>query len=207
MRLADIATVFSVAALGFTSGMLALTLTGSGEIADPAQEIVRGGSANPVPARVRAIESWPTVFGVQIVADAPVEAVLAEPPTKSEVIWRKYTLSGLVALGPKRWAFITSDQGDALVKIGDTLFDGEVVAEIEPEGVWLEKDGARHLVAFTENKSVSIVTLPERDISGDGANPSAPAEVIRVQDLSEDELRALLEKLNNRPSLRRPATQ
>jgi len=210
VRLADFATIISIAALGYANGILALTLVGNGKADDPVKAITRLGSVDPEPVGVRRLEAWPPIFGVPAATQAFIEEAPAEIEPSIEtapVVWQEYSLRGLVTVGPQKWAFIVSDHEEALVSIGDTLGDGEVVVRIDAAGVWLEKQGERNLVRFNRNESVSIVELPPLNPEKDDGGVQAPVERIRIQDLDEEGLRNLLEKVRGRPGLRRPATQ
>lgn len=213
VRLSDFATIISVAALGYTGGVLALTLVGSHETVGTVGQITRLGSVDPVPPLAQLEEVWPPVFGVLAAVEPVVEKISAETETLIEpapvvpVIWPDYSLRGLVTMGPRKWAFVISDLGESLVSIGDTLGNGEKVAEISAEGVWLEKQGERTFVGFKENGTVSIIKLPPLETTKDNGGPQASVEEIRIQDLDEEGLRKLLEKIRSRPSLRRPAPQ
>lgn len=206
VRLSGLATIFAVTALGFSSGMLALALVRPPADPNPDGAVVRRGSLATVVAETRQPDAWPPVFGRLPVAAPEPEAAPEPDQPPPPVAWKDYALKGLVAVGPKRWAFIVSDDVGQLVKIGDELDDGEVVADIASEGVWLQKQGARLLVGFRKEQAVSIVALPSQP-SPDGDASDAPPERVRIQDLDEEGLRQLLDEVRNRPGPGRPATQ
>lgn len=142
MRGLGLLTLAASVACGFGAGQVGLTLVGRGaERPEPVQitaalAAVENASEAPMP------EEWPAVFDPYI--PDPPKAIAATKKLE------KYRLVGLVAGGENGWAILTASDGDRLIRRDDRLIGGETVLDIAPEGVWIEREAERVLIAFEE---------------------------------------------------------
>lgn len=127
---------------GFGGGHLALVLVGRGGAVPEPVQIRAALAAVEASAEAPLPEEWPAVFGVY----EPDPPSAPAPQKKPE----RYRLIGLVAGGENGWAILGASDGDRLIRAGDRLIGGEEVLGIAAQGVWIERDGAKVLVAFEE---------------------------------------------------------
>ncbi len=146
MRFSGLSGFVAAIALGFSVGYLGLALLGR-QAAESMPEMTKDPAGSRASARVRAPASrWPDLFGV-FVPDPPDKP--AELP-EATVINHNFLLKGLFASGADSWAIIADPGGEYLLRPGDELPGGYVVAEITEDGVWLQKDDLRDLVGFPQ---------------------------------------------------------
>lgn len=150
---------------------------------------------------------WPPVFGVP---DPPLPAVsrgAAEPDVEDPV--EGYSLKGLAATGSGDWAFLSGPQAEVLVRPGDRLPNGAVVVDIGEDGVSVRMGNRRGIIRFAEAAPVEIVRIPVRP----DASRAPEDTVIRVQDVSPEDLRDMIVRANQRhqgnrlPSQGRPLSR
>jgi len=60
-----------------------------------------------------------------------------------------YTLKGVVRAGSGTWAILSHPTGERLLRDGDALAEGIIVARIDEAGLWVSRDGDEpELLAF-----------------------------------------------------------
>lgn len=93
---------------------------------------------------------WPALFGEPqppapaIVAPAPPTQEPQPPaPPSLSIEDMGYTLKGVVRInsGGANWALVSHVTGERLMRVGDILQDGLIVARIDGEGLWVSADG------------------------------------------------------------------
>ncbi|MGH1356934.1 MAG: hypothetical protein ACRBBS_17940 [Thalassovita sp.] len=102
------------------------------------------------------IRFWPALFG-EPQPPAPQEPVAPpkEPPTsappKPPLSSLGYTLKGVVSTQTGVWATVGHPAGGRLLRQGDELEPGIVVARINKTGIWISRDGdPPELLAFPD---------------------------------------------------------
>ncbi|MYM55948.1 type II secretion system protein N [Thalassovita mangrovi] len=157
MRLiAALCTLLTLAAAGFAGQTLWQEVNAPAADAQPAAMRAGTDSAAP-PAPPRALRHWPPVFG-EPQPPAPVQqpkqaAAEPQPPKqpKPPLSSLGYTLKGVVRAGAETWAVLSHPTGERLLRKGEALDGGIVVAKIDETGIWLSRDGdAAELLAFPE---------------------------------------------------------
>jgi type II secretory pathway component PulC len=133
---------------------------------------------------LRPERAWPALFG----ESAPEPQDLEAPAPSATV---NFALKGLVTSGEMRWAIVTADGVDALVREGDTLAGGAEVEEIRPEGVWLRIDERRELVAFSDEAPVRTTSV---EMEPGASSEEAAPEEIQTQSLTPVQLRDIILK-------------
>jgi type II secretory pathway component PulC len=113
------------------------------------------------------------IFGTPEPTAAP--ATVAQPIAPST----SYGLRGITVVGNSRWAMLTADGANMLVRMGDKLADGEVVKEITPTAVLLSRDGALTILEFS-GSSEENATDRRPDLTADFNPTTAPPEPPRV---------------------------
>ncbi|WP_323783821.1 type II secretion system protein N [Thalassovita sp.] len=156
MRLiAALCTLLSLAAAGFAGQALWQQVTApETAITAKQDQTTQAGSATP-PAVPRVARHWPAIFGEpQPPKPAPVaQPVKAEPqppkPPKPPLDSLGYTLKGVVRAGSGTWAILSHPTGEQLLRDGDALAEGIIVARIDEAGLWVSRDGDEpELLAF-----------------------------------------------------------
>lgn len=193
MRLHHMATALAICSLGGAAATLALSLIASRVPPEDYHPPLPGGQSSPGVEQLRLSDAWPHLFGTVPVEEAELE-LAPDVPAAVPVVWQDYTLQGLVAMGPRRWAFLILDGRRYLIRPRDTLETGETVASIEPEGVWLEQHGERHLVEFNRDEPILTVELPSDD-----GEPEGAVDVVRMQGIDAPTLSDLLERARSLP--------
>ena len=127
-------------------------------------------------------DSWPAVFGA-VPLIAPKPEPVAEPEPQPEVTEEPpqenttYFLTGLVAgRGTASWAMISENDRGLVVRVGDTLIGGETVTEIDSDGVWIEYQGVRELIAVQKSDLEQLVDMGV-PVDGATAIPELLAEI------------------------------
>ena len=101
-------------------------------------------------------------------------------------------MRGLVTSGEARWAIVSSDGRDLLVREEDELDGGWIVAAIETHGVTLTKGERRELIAFDATVPVRTLAM---DTDGAAAPAgSAPPQRVRTAATTVTELRDLIQR-------------
>ena len=103
---------------------------------------------------------WPALFGEAMapVAPAPppptpvvVEEKQPPAPPKPPLSSLGYQLKGVVRAGEAVWGLVSHPSGDQIMRVGDSLTDGMVVAQIDEAGLWVDTGaGAPELLGFAE---------------------------------------------------------
>jgi hypothetical protein len=139
MRALDALAVAAALSVVGLAGMRLAQMSG----VPPTPPAVAGTAAGPAaaPAEEPLRAGWPALFGQpEAVAAAPA-SVAARPPLAA-------TLKGLASIGATRWALVGHDGADRLLREGDSLAPGLVVARIHAGGVDLEGAGGRQTLRF-----------------------------------------------------------
>lgn len=157
MRLiAALCTLMTLAAAGYAGQ--ALWQEVNAPAADPQPVAMRAG-ADPAapPTPPRALRHWPPVFGEPqppAPAQQPKQATQEPQPPKQPkppLSSLGYTLKGVVRAGSETWAVLSHPTGERLLRQGEALDGGIVVAKIDEVGIWLSRDGDEaELLAFPE---------------------------------------------------------
>ncbi|PWJ15799.1 hypothetical protein [Jannaschia seohaensis] len=122
----------------------------------PAAATPAADVAAPAPA---APMVWPALFGEPAPpappAPPPPPMAAAEPqppaPPRPPLSAMGYELKGLVAAGDDAWGLVSHPTGQRLLRVGDSLEEGRVVARIEAAGLWISTDGgAPELLGFLD---------------------------------------------------------
>ena len=154
---------------------------------EPAAEVVLSAASGTGPeegAQPARTGAWPAIFG----APDP-ELPVATPPARMPAT---YELKGLVTSGGTRWAILSANGADELVREGDVLAEGVEVESIRPEGVWLRFEDLRELVAFSDAAPIRTASVALRP--GDGTGTSPRRQDVRTQSLTPTQLRDLILK-------------
>lgn len=109
------------------------------------------------PAEAMPPRQWPLLFGEKMPPLPPKPADAAEeepqpPPEKAPPIEALgYTLKGVVRAGGTVWAMVSHPTGDEVLRVGDELAAGMIVAKIDEQGLWAGTKGAEPaLLGFPE---------------------------------------------------------
>lgn len=149
-------------------------------------------TVNATPAK-EASRPFLAIFGTPAVPEVP-EPEVARPPVSFD-----FVLKGVIAVGDVRWAILSKDGADVVVREGETLEGGVEVVTVLAEEIELVTPNGAVTLGF---KSETPVTMAEirpsetaRDRAGPKGNfvPDAPAAVL-FQDMSSDEILAALEQ-------------
>lgn len=204
-RAAILAIALAVAGLvaaGFhvTRGLLsppATAGTESRKAAAPASAPVEtDGQENVISQQVDDLE-WPPVFGVTPQSGSP-GAMVVKPPDPG------LTLKGVIASGDRRWAILSDDNTDHVVREGDEIAPNIMVARIGTDKVELKIDGMDHSLVFSEKSPVKTARLSKSASGTSGTSPVSgqkpasglsvePAEIF-VQGISTNDALAILRK-------------
>ena len=113
------------------------------------------GQTDTAPNAPIDVRHWPPLFGepqppAPPQAQPPAVAQPASPP-KPPLESLGYTLNGVVRTDNGVWAMVGHPAGGRLLRKGDVLEPGIVVARIDAEGVWISRyDDKPELLAFPE---------------------------------------------------------
>lgn len=136
---------------GYGGSQLALVLARQGTPApDPVQ--ITAALAEVERNAPKAVpDVWPSVFDPYV----PDPPKAQNQPKAAE----RYKLIGLVAGGERGWAIMGASDGDRLIRAGDRLIGGETVLDIASDGVWIERDGERVLIAFERSAKEMLAQI------------------------------------------------
>ena len=99
------------------------------------------------PAEAMPPRQWALLFGEKMPPLPPKEP---EPPAKEPeppaakappIDALGYTLKGVVRADGTVWAMVSHPTGEQVLRVGDTLEAGLVVAKIDEQGLWAGADG------------------------------------------------------------------
>ena len=167
-------TFVAAIGLGFGASQLVLTLAQKGAPAPAPVQINAALAAVETNAPKDLPDGWPAVFE-PYVPDPPKAPT---PPKQAE----RYRLIGLVAGGESGWAIMGASDGDRLIRAGDRLVGGEIVLDIAPDGVWIDRDGTKVQIAFEETATEMLARIVSNgSIEVDEAE--LPASVFSGRDL------------------------
>lgn len=86
--------------------------------------------------------AWPALFGSPEppMPPAPVVAEEKRPPAppKPPLISLGYELKGVIRAGDAVWGLVSHPTGDQIIRVGDALTDGMVIARIDEKGLWVD---------------------------------------------------------------------
>ena len=153
--------------------------------ADMVADVPTAGDPGPVAAE--GARDWPTLFGV---AAAPAPPPPSPEPAPAEPDPPAIALRGVVLSGAERWAIVSIDGRDLLVREGEALDDGWTVAEILSDELVVGLGDRRETVAFDRSAPVRTMVVADAE-SGD---PDA-TRTITAEAGSESEMRAILERV------------
>jgi len=104
---------------------------------------------------------WPALFGepqppkppappptpVVVPQEEPQPPAPPRPPLSS----LGYSLKGTVRAGDAVWGLVSHPTGDQIMRVGDALADGMVIARIDATGIWVDTGGDDpELMGFAE---------------------------------------------------------
>ena len=186
-------TVIAVAGFGFASGSLVLAF-----FPEPQDVFVEPERAAPQEIAVILPDNiptaWPAVFGVvpEVLPEPepePEPEAVEEPPQENTTYW----LTGLVAgQGNGGWAMISENDRSVVVRVGDELIGGEIVTAINAQGVWIERDGVKELIALQKSDLTALVTRGETVV--EGSTDLASEITIVVESLDQAYLSSIVEE-------------
>jgi hypothetical protein len=110
-----------------------------------------------------------------------------------------YTLKGVVALGQMRWAVLSHDGRDVIVREGELLEGGAKVLRVRAEGIDLAIDDGVVMLGFNAGVPVSMAEIAQ-DESIDGTSvakgnfTTETRSAVLFQDMSSDEILAALQE-------------
>lgn len=109
------------------------------------------------PAATLPPRSWPLLFGEKMPPLPPnePEPPKAEPeppmPKAPPIDALGYTLKGVVRADGSVWAMVSHPTGEQVLRVGDVLEAGLVVAKIDEQGLWAGPEGEEPgLLGFEE---------------------------------------------------------
>jgi hypothetical protein len=188
MRALDALAVAAALSVVGLAGMRLAQMSG----VPPTPPAVAGTAAGPAaaPAEEPLRAGWPALFGQpEAVAAAPA-SVAARPPLAA-------TLKGLASIGATRWALVGHDGADRLLREGDSLAPGLVVARIHAGGVDLEGAGGRQTLRFA-GAAGAPVALPAAAVAA-GPVVSGVAQHPGLRGLTDAQLQEILATAGYRP--------
>ncbi len=156
--LAYLALLVALAAAGWAGQLLWAELQEPAPGTVERQEAAEAERA-PQIAAVEPVQPWPTLFGEPEPPkppEPPAPEPVAEPqppkPKMPPLDSLGYVLKGVVRTDTGVWAMVSHPTQEMLLREGDTLQEGLIVARIDEAGVWIStEDGASpELLGFTE---------------------------------------------------------
>lgn len=112
------------------------------------------------PAAALPPRDWPQLFGEKMPPKATLEPPTSgdepEPPTAKAppIDALGYTLKGVVRADGAVWAMVSHPTGELVIREGDVLEAGLVVARIDEQGLWAGPEGeAPQLLGFAEDEN------------------------------------------------------
>lgn len=196
------ALILSLACLGWATIGLVETLE------TPERAIPRIGVSLPSP-----------VAGIAAQASPPFLAIYGSPTELGTVVPRPvvnddpfgFVLKGLIAVGDVRWAVLSKDGADVVVREGEVLEGGLTISRVHAEGIELTTDDGPMMLSFNADEPVSLREVPAgvalSDASGQSTGPKgnfvsqAPTAML-FQDMTPDEIMAALEAAEERRAAR-----
>jgi len=140
------ALLISLAAAGWAGQALWQELQVSYDPVTARAEGLREAEPQP-PAQAPAPRNWPLLFGEKMPPQPPKQP---EPPkTEPEPPAQKsppldalgYTLKGVVRASGSVWAMVSHPTGEQVLRVGDDLGAGMIVARIDEQGLWAGAQG------------------------------------------------------------------
>jgi hypothetical protein len=101
---------------------------------------------------------WPALFGEPLppappAPPAPVVVEEKQPPAppRPPLSSLGYQLKGVVRAGDAVWGLVSHPTGDQIMRVGDAIAEGMVVARIDEAGLWVDiGEDAPVLLGFVE---------------------------------------------------------
>lgn len=154
--LAYVALLISLAAAGWAGQALWQELQVS-----PDPVVLRQDGLSPAepqpPAEALPPRQWPLLFGEKMPPLPPKEPEVAETepeppkPGAPPIDSLGYTLKGVVRADGAVWAMVSHPTGEQVLRVGDELGAGLIVARIDEQGLWAGPDGGEpELLGFPE---------------------------------------------------------
>lgn len=159
---------------GFQLGRLGAGLSFPASLSGPAQSAKTPQFDDAQQPTGRPLETAVApIFGTPAPTQAPATAAPKPIPPASS-----YALRGITVVGPDRWAMLTADGANILVRMGDQLPGGETVKEITPDAVLVSQNGALSVLEFTRTDAEAPSDRPE--LMADFAPSQQPDQAPRV---------------------------
>ena len=166
----------------------------------PARDLPSLSAMQSTPSAVAVGEmSLPflAIYGAPVATteDAPI----AERPDETF----GYVLKGLIAVGEARWAVLSRDGVDVVVREGEVLMDGAEVTKVQAEGIEIATDTGLMVLGFNSDTPVARAEIPATSLTAEASgtkgnfNANAPRAVL-FQDMTTDEILAALEQAEER---------
>jgi len=134
----------AAAVLAYAAGAAALAALRPGPAAGPVAGPARAAADLAEPGAGMAEPVWPALFGTAPAPEAAAPAAQVAEAAPEEA--PKVVLAGIVVAPRRAWALLDWGQGQSAAQVGDLLPADTRIADITPEGVWLERAGLRWLV-------------------------------------------------------------
>jgi len=105
-----------------------------------------GGEAEPQPpAQAMPPRAWPILFGEKMPPQQQEPPKAEEPeapsPKAPPIDSLGYTLSGIVRADGSVWALVSHPSGEQVLRVGDDMGAGVIVARIDEQGLWAGAEG------------------------------------------------------------------
>lgn len=176
-----------VAAYCATWLLLAVTLPPPASLLPALPELAWTGPA-PTGQAVQP-RAWPALFGTM------PEPVAAEPEAPPPAFTTDLVLKGLISAAGGGWAILGDGAAERLVRAGDDLGDGIVVAAIDADGVTLARGEAQLVLRFEETAPVPVAAAPapgETAPAATGAAAPVKSVELDISGLDRRDLKRLL---------------
>ncbi|WP_371229676.1 hypothetical protein [Roseovarius sp. 2305UL8-3] len=141
------ALLISLGAAGWAGQMLWQEMQVSYDPVSARTESAREAEPQP-PAQAMPPRAWPILFGEKMPPlppqpPEPPQAEEAKPPSPNAPPLDSlgYTLSGVVRADGAVWALVSHPTGDQVLRVGDDLGAGVIVARIDEQGLWAGAEG------------------------------------------------------------------
>ncbi|SIS95518.1 hypothetical protein SAMN05421759_107153 [Roseivivax lentus] len=114
-----------------------------------------------------------------------------------------FVLKGLIAVGEVRWAVLSRDGVDVVVREGEVLEGGATVTRVRAEGIELGTEAGPMELGFNADAPVALTQIaagptPDGPSDPKGNFASGAPKAVLFQDMSSDEILAALEQAEER---------
>jgi hypothetical protein len=146
--------VAALAALGFASYALVTTVQTTPPDTPAIVVASKDDAMPPITTPAENVTPWPAIFGTpQITEPQPPRSTPTDTPPAPPLSSMGYSLKGIVQNTDQQWAILGHPTGDRILKIGDTLDGNLVVDAISEQGIWVNSQRGRELLAFEESQN------------------------------------------------------